>query len=344
MLISPHPRIHIMSKDSTESNDKPNTQSDDPAENDATGDESPDTNTQEFEETNAPQDAVPVIEEKQEAIPEKTARARQGGMNKGVYGALIATVGVAAFFAGLSVPVLNSDPITMSDLEQAVMFLEDKIDTLSDDLQEIEDRMLTEPQGSTTATQPPLRISADDDPVMGSSNAPLLMIEFSDFQCPFCARFHSETLPLIKENYIDTGIVKMVYRDFPLENIHPNAVAAAVASECAHDQDTYWPYHDILFERIGEWGSLTQAGAVEQFKAYATDLSLELETFSECLDTGKHTNEVSNDFNDGRAYGITGTPAFFIGNDQIGYYPLSGARPYSEFQFAFEQLLSLTSQ
>ena len=152
---------------------------------------------------------------------------------KGMYAALLATVGAAAFFAGLSVPVLNQDPVTMSDLDQALLFLEDKIDNLSDDLQNLEDTMLTDPEAATTQPQP--TVTADDDPVLGNPDAPITMIEFSDFQCPFCARFYSETLPLIKSNFIDTGVVKLVYRDFPLQNIHPNAIPAAVASECAHE-------------------------------------------------------------------------------------------------------------
>jgi protein-disulfide isomerase len=259
-----------------------------------------------------------------------------------MYAALVATVGVAAFFAGLSVPVLNQDPITMSDLDQALLFLEDKIDKLSSDLQELEDTMLTEPGAATPQSQPV--ITADDDPVLGSADAPVTMIEFSDFQCPFCARFYSETLPLIKDNFIDTGLVKMVYRDFPLQSIHPNAIPAAVASECADDQGAYWEYHDMLFENVSVWGPMEIPSAVEQFKSYATDLGLDVGTFSECLDTGKYVTEVTGDYTDGVAYGVTGTPAFFLGSEQTGYFQLSGARPYPEFQFAIEQILGAISQ
>ena len=276
---------------------------------------------------------------------EGSARRRRGrSTNRGLYAALVATVGVAAFFAGLSVPVLNQDPITMSDLDQAVGFLENKIDTLSGDLQKLEDTMLTDPQTSGTTTESRPVISTDDDPVLGSANAPVTIIEFSDYQCPFCARFHSETLPHIIENYVDAGQVKFVYRDFPIQNIHPNAVPAAVASECAHDQAAFWEYHDRLFEGMNEWGGLTLADAVDRFKTYAADMGLDTEAFAECLDTGKHIQEVTDDYSDGTAYGVSGTPAFFIGNDQIGYYYLSGARPYPEFQFAIEQILSSMAQ
>lgn len=292
-------------------------------------------------EAEPPDAAVPAPDRGGERFPD-LERAPTKSTGKGMYAALVATVGVAAFFAGLSVPVLNQDPVTMSDLDQALLFLEDKIDNLSGDLQKLEDTMLTDPNAPAPQSQPV--ITADDDPVLGSVDAPVTMIEFSDFQCPFCARFYSETLPLIKENFIDTGLVKLVYRDFPLQSIHPNAIPAAVASECADDQGAYWEYHDILFENVSAWGPMEIPGAVEQFKAYAADLGLDTDTFSECLDTGKYVTEVTGDYTDGVAYGVTGTPAFFLGSEQTGYFQLSGARPYPEFQFAIEQILGAISQ
>ena len=292
-------------------------------------------------EAESPDAAVPASGRGGERFPD-LERAPTKSTGRGMYAALVATVGVAAFFAGLSVPVLNQDPVTMSDLDQALLFLEDKIDQLSGDLQKLEDTMLTDPNAPAPQSQPV--ITADDDPVLGSVDAPVTMIEFSDFQCPFCARFYSETLPLIKANFIDTGLVKMVYRDFPLQSIHPNAIPAAVASECADEQGTYWEYHDILFENVSVWGPMDISGAVEQFKAYAADLGLDTETFSECVDTGKYVAEVTDDYADGVAYGVTGTPAFFLGSEQTGYFPISGARPYPEFQFAIEQILGAISQ
>ncbi len=309
-------------------------------------DTAPETDGADTEETESTKATGDVIDDKPAAKAEEDGgrRRRSRSTNRGLYAALVATVGVAAFFAGLSVPVLNQDPITMSDLDQAVDFLENKIDTLSGDLQKLEDTMLTDPQTSGSATEARPSISADDDPVLGSADAPVTIIEFSDYQCPFCARFHSETLPHIIENYVNAGQVKFVYRDFPIQNIHPNAVPAAVASECAHDQAAFWEYHDRLFEGMNEWGGLTLADAVDRFKAYAADMGLDTEEFAECLDTGRHIQEVTGDYSDGTAYGVSGTPAFFIGNDQIGYYYLSGARPYPEFQFAIEQILSSMAQ
>ena len=305
------------------------------------GDAAPAEGESDKAEAEYPDAAVPASGRGGERFPD-LERAPTKSAGRGMYAALVATVGVAAFFAGLSVPVLNQDPVTMSDLDQALLFLEDKIDQLSGDLQKLEDTMLTDPNAPAPQSQPV--ITADDDPVLGSVDAPVTMIEFSDFQCPFCARFYSETLPLIKANFIDTGLVKMVYRDFPLQSIHPNAIPAAVASECADEQGTYWEYHDILFETVSVWGPMEISGAVEQFKVYAADLGLDTETFSECVDTGKYVTEVTDDYADGVAYGVTGTPAFFLGSEQTGYFPISGARPYPEFQFAIEQILGAISQ
>src|SRR3989337_3931330 len=109
------------------------------------------------------------------------------------------------------------------------------------------------PQPSNTTPQPTqappaeetrIFVSLSDDPVMGDPNAPVTIVEFSDFQCPFCARFFTDTLPLIEKNYIETGKVKFVYRDFPIPSIHQNAIPAALAAECADDQGMLWGYHN----------------------------------------------------------------------------------------------------
>ena len=322
--------------------DVPDSPKDEPAAPDAAP--APGDTASEADAPAEPADAVPEDAPKDDA-PAVPAVPKSGGsakpVNRGMYAALLATVAAAAFFAGLSAPILNQDPIEMSDLNQAVLFLEDKIDRLSDEVRTLENRMLTDPESSVA---PPVVPSADDDPSMGSDTAPVTIIEFSDYQCPFCARFYAETLPMIKSEYIDTGIARLVYRDFPLQNIHPNAVAAAVAAECADDQGAYWDYHDTLFETIQMWNGLDTAAAVEEFKAYASDLGIETETFGECLDSGKYIQEVASDYSDGVSYGVEGTPAFFVGNEQAGYLALSGALPFPEFSAAIERILSITSQ
>jgi len=182
-------------------------------------------------------------------------------------------------------------------------------------------------------------ISLDDDPMKGNPDASITIVEFSDFQCPFCAKFHEITLPQIEQNYISTGKVNFVYRDFPIQSIHPNAVPAALASECADDQGKFWEMHDMIFRNQRDWQGLQIAQSASLFKEYAIEIGLNTDEFDSCMISGKHFEEIQNDLDDGRAYGVTGTPGFFIGNEKIGFTKLVGAQPYSSFQRVIEQQL-----
>ena len=167
----------------------------------------------------------------------------------------------------------------------------------------------------------------DDDTVKGEANAPVTIIEWSDFECPFCARFYSQTLGQIEEKYIKTGKVRLVYRDFPL-GFHANAQKAAEAAECAGEQGKFWEMHDQLFEKGVK-------GGVSGFKQYAADIKLDTSKFNSCLDSGKMASETAKDMQDGQAVGITGTPGFII-NGQL----ISGAQPFSVFQQIIEAELA----
>jgi len=170
-------------------------------------------------------------------------------------------------------------------------------------------------------------VSADDDDIKGDPNAPVTIIEFSDYECPFCTKFYEQTLPELQEKYIDTGKVKFIYRDFPLSG-HANAQKAAEAAECAGDQGKYYEMHDMLFESGA-------SGGVNTYKQYASGIGLNTAEFNECLDSGKYYDEVQKDLRDGSAAGVRGTPAFFIN----GIF-LSGAQPFSAFQQIIESELS----
>jgi len=237
----------------------------------------------------------------------------------GMIVALVAVVAVAAFFAGSYFSNLESDVVTQSELNAAISKLESKIGSV---------------QQAPSPSQPPqpVKISLDDDPIRGDPNAPITIVEFSDFQCPFCARFHVQTLPSLLEEYIDTGKVNLVYRDFPIQSIHPNALPAAVAAECANEQGNYWEYHDTLFEKQSGWSRLDSNTAISTFSQYATDIGLEQQQFDSCLGSGKYLEEVQGDLSDGRDYDITGTPGFFIGNEEIGFVKINGAQPFESFQ------------
>ena len=161
----------------------------------------------------------------------------------------------------------------------------------------------------------------------GEEDAPVTMIEFSDFQCPFCGRFFTQTLPLIEEQYLKTGKVKFVYKDFPLESIHPMALPAALAARCAGEQGKFWEYHDIIFENQ----ALLSDSSLKQ---WASDLGLNTGDFNSCLDSQKYLSEIRKDLQEGEAAGIRGTPGFLI-NGQL----ISGAQPFNVFQQAIESQL-----
>ena len=258
-------------------------------------------------------------------ITEKTfSESNKKSIPTGIIVAIVAVVAIAAFFAGSYFSNLNSDIVTQSELDSAIAKLESKIASI---------------QSPSANPSQPKKISADDDPVRGSPDAPITIIEFSDFQCPFCARFHVQTLPSILEEYIDTGKVNLVYRDFPIQSIHPNALPAAVAAECANEQGKYWQYHDTLFEKQNAWSKLDTSSVISKFSQYATEVGLEQKQFDSCLGSGKYLQEVQHDLNDGRTYDVTGTPGFFIGNEKIGFVKIDGAQPFESFKKVIDSQL-----
>ncbi len=189
--------------------------------------------------------------------------------------------------------------------------------------------------GNTTPTTlptggSPVNVSEDDDPFRGDANAPVVMIEFSDFQCPFCRSFFENTLTQLEEKYIKTGKVKLVYRDFPL-SFHPAAQKAAEAGECADDQGKFWEMHDKIFEEQSKQGQGTIQFSVDDIKKWAGEIGLNTTKLNDCMDSGKYAQEVQKDAADGTAAGVSGTPTFFINGKQ-----LVGAQPYSVFEQTIE--------
>ncbi len=173
-------------------------------------------------------------------------------------------------------------------------------------------------------------VSADDDAVKGDPDAPITIIEFSDFQCPFCGRWNEQTLPQLQKDYIDTGKVKLVYRDFPL-SFHPFAEPAAIAAECAREQGddaTFYKFHDAIF---ANQASLSD----DMLKKAAKDLGLDEKKFADCTSSGKYREEVQADFAAGSQYGVSGTPSFFINGVK-----LVGAQPYAAFKTIIDQELA----
>jgi protein-disulfide isomerase len=159
-------------------------------------------------------------------------------------------------------------------------------------------------------------VSTEGAPFLGPADAPVTIVEFSDFHCPYCKR----VLPSLTELRSRFGDkIKLVFRDFPLDRLHPQARGAAEAARCAHDQNKFWKYHDVLF------ANAPQAGP-EQLKAYAEQVGLDVVAFERCLTSGKHAAGVQRDVDEGNRFGVSGTPAFFINGR-----PLSGAQPVERF-------------
>lgn len=167
-------------------------------------------------------------------------------------------------------------------------------------------------------------VSIDDDPSIGMPDAPITIIEFSDFRCPYCGRFATTTLEPILEAYGD--YVYFVYRDFAI--LGPESINAAIASECADDQNAFWTYHDLLFANQSNLSRQTYINLAE-------DLDLDVAVFTTCLDSEQHLDEVQADSVTVQQLGMTGTPTFFIN----GIY-VSGAQPFELFAQIIEEELA----
>jgi protein-disulfide isomerase len=159
-------------------------------------------------------------------------------------------------------------------------------------------------------------VSADDDPAKGPADAPVTIITFSDFQCPYCSRVNP-TLARIKDRYGDS--IRVVFRDFPILQIHPQAAKAAEAGACANEQGKFWPMHDLMFAN-------QQKLDVASLKQHAATLGLDAAGFEKCLDGGKYADEWKKDSADAEKAGVQSTPAFFVNGR-----PVVGAVPYEQF-------------
>ena len=210
-------------------------------------------------------------------------------------------------------------------------------------LQELREiRRLLEGNAPSAAGTPVARraeVSLADGHVLGSDDAPLTLVEFTDYQCPFCSRFSSTTFDELKRVYIDTGQLRLVSRDLPLA-MHGNAMLAANAARCADEQDLYWEMRATMFRNINR---LDQEALV----GYADDLDLELDTFEACLASDKYGDEVRQGAADAHAIGMTGTPSFVLGKtsgDRLEGTVIVGAHPFAAFDTQIKALLAEPDQ
>lgn len=174
-------------------------------------------------------------------------------------------------------------------------------------------------QPSPPPTGAPSKLTISDNPYEGRKNAPITMIECSDFQCPFCARFVNDTLSKLRKNEIKKGMVKIIFKNFPLP-FHQYAEKAAEAAECANKQGKFWQMHDLLFSSNGKLD-------MDSLKSYAKQIGLNSDKFDHCLETGETAEMVNADKSQCAAAGVQGTPTFFINGKM-----LVGAQPYEQFK------------
>ena len=185
----------------------------------------------------------------------------------------------------------------------------------------------------------PQTIKIGASPFKGKVDAPVTVVEYSDYQCPFCARNYRDVMPKLQEEYIDTGKLKFVMRENPIASLHKNATNASIAALCAGDQDKYWEMHDMLFENQKELD-------VDNLKSFAGAIGLDTASFNECLDSKETEGQVRKDMASSAKLGMRGTPGFFIGltdlsePDQVelSVY-IKGAQSIDQFKASIDDLL-----
>lgn len=177
------------------------------------------------------------------------------------------------------------------------------------------------------------KLIENGSPVLGDSNAPITILEWGDYQCTFCYKFHQNTLDSINEDFIKTGKVKLVFKDFPLNG--PDSLLAAEASYCAQDQEKYWQYHDELYKNWG--GERTGWVTRESLNEFANTVDLDLEKFNSCLDEHKYQSKVIALHEFGKEVGIDATPSFLVFNGEK-IIKIRGNQPLEVFLKTFDEL------
>ena len=173
-----------------------------------------------------------------------------------------------------------------------------------------------------------------DNTMLGAAEAPVTVVEFTDYQCPFCKRFIQSTFPQLKRDFIDTGKVRWIVRDLPL-GFHPNANKAAQAAHCAGDQGKFWEMRDTLFRNNTKLG-------IEQLSAYAREIGLDGDAFDACLASDRHQGQIAQDSQEANRIRITGTPSFVIGRtdgDTVSGQLVIGAQAPAVFTAAIQRVL-----
>ena len=251
---------------------------------------------------------------------------------------------VLALFVASPAPAQEAEDV---GLEQEVQSLRTEVDGLKRrqglilrQLQEIRTALQGRQQAARPSPISDLKgavLAVGDDPFKGAADAKVVMIEFSDYECPYCARHTGQSLPQIVRDYVATGKLKYVFNDFPLESIHKQAFKAAQAAHCAGDQGKYWEMHDRFFANQRALGALTP---------HAEALGLDVAAFDTCLADEKYAAKVRGNMAQARKLGVTATPTFVLGISEDGGSTVKGLRlvrgalPYQHFKQEIDRLLA----
>jgi protein-disulfide isomerase len=249
------------------------------------------------------------------------------------------------FIALLSVLALSADRRALAETGDDLSELRKEVEALKQgqlqlqrELQEINALLRRRP--AAVVDVPNVVFTIDGYPSKGSQSAKLILVEFTDYQCPFCGRHFQQTSPQIDRDYVNTGRVRHVVRDFPIEAIHKDALKAAEAAHCAGEQGQYWQMHARLFNS-------QNALTADHLSAYAGALGLDVPGFQRCLDSNKYAGTIRQDLAAAQKVGVQATPSFLLGMAEPDgssvkiVKMIAGAHPYTVFKEAIDSLLSI---
>jgi len=206
-------------------------------------------------------------------------------------------------------PALARTSDELKALKQEVQTLQQGQEKMQKDLDEIKKLLQQAPRAAAAPSKPafaPTDIQLGQVPYKGEYDAPVTLIEFSDYQCPYCKRHATAVMPSLIESYVDTGKLRFVMREYPIENLHRRAIPTSEAALCAGDQGNYWGMHDALFTD-------QKANSDEDFQQMAAGLGLDAAAFKACMDSDKFMDQIRADMVEGQKLGISGTPSFVVG-------------------------------
>jgi len=209
-----------------------------------------------------------------------------------------------------------------------------ELQAIRQELNQLKQKGLASKGRAKTARPTTASVTTLGNPMLGDAKAPVTIVEFTDYQCPYCRKFYSKAYKELKKNYVDTGKLRFVLRDLPLPN-HQHAKPAAISAHCAGEQNKFWEMHDALFEGGGKFSR-------DDILSYANSIGLQTDPFKSCLTSGRYDKDIKQDIQDAGKVGIRGTPAFVVGrttDDLVNGTLISGTRPFSTFQKEIDKLL-----